>query len=566
MFAGYSQFIHKRIHKVGAKSFKMFHLIVKIISNFSAGNGCLAKWFRHTKRPIPKKLLHVSNQHTNQRLPDPFPPYHSQTLPRTGAPNNNMEIPNESHSQATQPSNVPSAPDLFTLTPTLWDRVCEVLLLRLGSDNFQRCFSGTSGRMSDGGSFVVTVPNPIHQLWIESNYLAAVSDAVAQITGEPAMIEFAIASEPASAVTKAPAPNIKAARVSAPESSPIRSFAEAGLNAKFNFDSYVSGTNTSYSVAVARAVAEKPGRIYNPLFFHGATGLGKTHLLQAIGQEVLARKRNAIVRYVTSEQFTNEFVDSIKKQTFAQFRQKYRKVDVLLIDDVHFFEGKDSTQEEFFHTFNELFNNARQIVLASDRPPSEIKNLESRLVSRFEWGLTTQIQVPDFETRMAILRRKQSDFNVSLDSWLLEFMAQRIRSNVRKLEGALMRVAAHVSLEGPVPTESALATLLHDVIEDDAAKQITVDRVQRIVATYYDLRVSDLTGPRRPKNIAEGRQVAMYLVRTLTKLPLMQIGEEFGGRDHGTVIHACKVVTNQIQNSQDFRRMVDTLAVKIRES
>jgi chromosomal replication initiator protein len=319
-------------------------------------------------------------------------------------------------------------------------------------------------------------------------------------------------------------------------------------------------------VAVARAVAEKPGRIYNPLFFHGATGLGKTHLLQAIGQEVLARKRNAIVRYVTSEQFTNEFVDSIKKQTFAQFRQKYRKVDVLLIDDVHFFEGKDSTQEEFFHTFNELFNNARQIVLASDRPPSEIKNLESRLVSRFEWGLTTQIQVPDFETRMAILRRKQSDFNVSLDSWLLEFMAQRIRSNVRKLEGALMRVAAHVSLEGPVQTESALATLLHDVIEDDAAKQITVDRVQRIVATHYDLRVSDLTGPRRPKNIAEGRQVAMYLVRTLTKLPLIQIGEEFGGRDHGTVIHACKVVTNQIHNSQDFRRMVDTLAVKIRES
>jgi chromosomal replication initiator protein len=476
-----------------------------------------------------------------------------------------MEIPNESHPQVQQP-DTSFTPELFTLPPTLWDRVCESLLLKLGSDNFQRCFSGTSGRMADGGRFVVTVPNPIHQLWIESNYLGGVSDAVAQITGKPATIEFAIASEPSVPSTQAAVPHIKAARVAAPDPAPIRSFSEAGLNAKFNFDSYVSGTNTSYSVAVARAVAEKPGRIYNPLFFHGATGLGKTHLLQAIGQEVLARKRNAIVRYVTSEQFTNEFVDSIKKQTFTQFRQKYRKVDVLLIDDVHFFEGKDSTQEEFFHTFNELFNNARQIVLASDRPPSEIKNLESRLVSRFEWGLTTQIQVPDFETRMAILRRKQTDFNVSLDSWLLEFMAQRIRSNVRKLEGALMRVAAHVSLEGPVQTETALAALLHDVIEDDAAKQITVDRVQRVVATHYDLRVSDLTGPRRPKNIAEGRQVAMYLVRTLTKLPLIQIGEEFGGRDHGTVIHACKVVTNQIHNSQEFRRMVDNLAGKIRES
>lgn len=517
-----------------------------------------------------KKLPHSSSDHTLKFFPILFPPPITHKTSSRTEHTNNMESKNENPSTPQQPVDVTQASDLFTLTPTLWDRVCEVLLQRLGSDNFQRCFSGTTAHMADGGRFVVTVPNPIHQLWIESNYLGAVSDAVAQITGEPAIIDFAIASEPTMAPTGIAGSNgmpyIKAARVSSPEPSPMRSFGEAGLNAKFNFDSFVSGTNTSYSVAVARAVAEKPGRIYNPLFFHGATGLGKTHLLQAIGQEVLARKRNAIVRYVTSEQFTNEFVDSIKRQTFAQFRQKYRRVDVLLIDDVHFFEGKDSTQEEFFHTFNELFNNARQIVLASDRPPSEIKNLESRLVSRFEWGLTTQIQVPDFETRMAILRRKQSDFNVTLDGWLLEFMAQRIRSNVRKLEGALMRVAAHVSLEGPVQTESALAALLHDVMEDDAAKQITVDRIQRVVATHYDLRVSDLTGPRRPKNIAECRQVAMYLTRTMTKLPLIHIGEEFGGRDHGTVIHACKVITNQIQNTQDFRRMVENLAAKIRES
>ncbi|MBE2282348.1 MAG: chromosomal replication initiator protein DnaA [Prosthecobacter sp.] len=465
-----------------------------------------------------------------------------------------------------QPSPVhPSAAPLFALAPTIWDRVCVVLEMRLGADNFQRCFSGTSARLTDDGRFVITVPNPIHQLWIESNHSGPVADAVAEVTGAPAVIEFHVATEPAPAAF-APLPELKAARVNAPVQEPIRYFSDAGLNAKFNFDSFVAGPNSSYSLAVARAVAEKPGRIYNPLFFHGPTGLGKTHLMQAIGQEVLARKPRALVRYVTSEQFTNEFVDSIKKQTFSQFRQKYRKVDVLLIDDVHFFEGKDSTQEEFFHTFNELFNNAKQIVLASDRPPSEIKNLESRLVSRFEWGLATQIQVPDFETRIAILRRKQNDFNVSLDSWILDFMAQRIRANVRKLEGALMRVAAHVSLEGAVTTESALATLLHDVIDEDVSKTVTVDRVQRIVATHYDLRVSDLTGPRRPKNIAEARQVAMFLTRTLTKLPLVQIGDEFGGRDHGTVIHACKVITNLVNGSTDFKRTLDNLAGKICES
>ena len=287
--------------------------------------------------------------------------------------------------------------------------------------------------------------------------------------------------------------------------------------------------------------------------------------MQAIGQELLLRKRKCIVRYVTSEQFTNEFVEAIKRQSFSQFRQKYRKVDVLLIDDVHFFADKDSTQEEFFHTFNELFNNAKQIVLASDRAPSEIKNLESRLVSRFQWGLATQIQTPDFETRVAILRRKQSDFNVNLEPWIIEFMAQKIRANVRKLEGALTRVAAHVSLEGSLNDEKKLEYLLSDVLDGEPAKSITVDRIQRAVAAQFDLRVSDLTGPRRPKNIAEARQVAMFLTRQLTRLPLMQIGEEFGGRDHGTVIHACKVISSRLTGSDDWRRIVDTLTARIME-
>lgn len=489
------------------------------------------------------------------------------------------------HEASLPPPTVTSAAlghDLFRVQPGAWERICEILLKKLGRDNFQRCFSGTGARIEDGHRVIVHVPNPIHQLWIESNFSGTLADAAAEVLGTAARIEFSIANEPAPVFQTGAQPELKAARALTPrhadgdrplasphvsaDSGQIRSFADAGLNAKFNFDSFVVGSNCSYSAAVARAVAEKPGRIYNPLFFHGATGLGKTHLMQAIGQEVLLRKKRAIVRYVTSEQFTNEFVEAIKKQSFSQFRQKYRKVDVLLIDDVHFFEGKDSTQEEFFHTFNELFNNAKQIVLASDRPPSEIKNLESRLVSRFEWGLTTQIQTPDFETRVAILRRKMSDFNVAIEPWILEFIAQRVRTNVRKLEGALMRVAAHVSLEGTMNSESALAAFLHDVIDDEPAKSITVDRVQRAVANQYDLRVSDLTGPRRPKNIAEARQVAMYLTRQMVKLPLIQIGEEFGGRDHGTVIHACKVVTQRMNTADDFRLMVDRLSSKLMES
>jgi chromosomal replication initiator protein len=465
---------------------------------------------------------------------------------------------------------------------TPWDQMRVILKRKLGEENFQRCFSGSSAQITDDNRVVIHVPNLIHQLWIESNFSGVLADAAAEALGVPAVIEYHSSHE-----TPKPAPQsngkmpanglLKTGKVYAaerPSASPhvtedysaIRSFSDAGLNAKFNFDSFVVGSNSSYSAAVARAVAEKPGRIYNPLFFYGATGLGKTHLMQAIGQEVLARKKRSIVRYVTSEQFTNEYVEAIKKQSFSQFRQKYRKVDVLLIDDVQFFEGKDSTQEEFFHTFNELFNNAKQIVLASDRPPSEIKNLEARLVSRFEWGLTTQIQMPDFETRVAILRRKASDFNVSLEPWILEFMAQRIRTNVRKLEGALMRVAAHVSLEGTMNSESALAVFLQDVIDDEPAKSVTVDRVQRAVATQYDLRVSDLTGPRRPKNIAEARQVAMYLTRQMIGLPLIQIGEEFGGRDHGTVIHACKVVSQRMDKADEFKQMVDRLSSKLLES
>jgi chromosomal replication initiator protein len=341
------------------------------------------------------------------------------------------------------------------------------------------------------------------------------------------------------------------------------SLADAGLSAKFSFDNFVVGTTNQYCAAVAKAVAEKPGRIYNPLFFHGPPGLGKTHLLQAIGREILYRKKRTVVRYVTSETFTNEFVEAIRKQNLPQFRAKYRKVDVLLIDDVQFLGGKDSTQEEFFHTFNDLFNNTKQIVLASDRAAADIPDLEKRLVSRFEWGLSTQIQMPDLETRMAILKRKMADYEVKMEDWVLEFIANRVRTDVRKLEGSVMRAAAHHSLHDGTVTEQLLEVMLRDILDAEPGRAVSIDRIQRIVAESYDIRMAEMVGRGRPKLIAEARQVAMYLTRELAKLSLVEIGKAFGNRDHGTVIHAIKVVTGRMEAYPDFSQRVDELKAKI---
>lgn len=462
-----------------------------------------------------------------------------------------------------------------------WHLICESLLKRLGKVNFDRSFKDATACLTGQGVVSISVANPIQQLWIEKNFHVQLTDAIAEVLGKVVPYAFDVSDDSGKGVVlkgghtaikkreaakelRTQGPNAKPF-VSEP-TTPTKSFADAGLNLKHSFENFVIGPNSSYSAAVAQNVAEKPGRVYNPLFFYGGTGLGKTHLMQAIGQEVLRHKRRANVRYVTSEAFTNEFIEAIRGNNLSAFRRRYRHLDVLLIDDVQFFEKKDSTQEEFFHTFNDLFNNAKQIVLASDRPPSAIKHLENRLVSRFDWGLTTQIQTPDLETRIAILKRKAADHSADIPDWVIEFIAQRVRTNVRKLEGALMRVAAQISLEGRVESESRLAALLHDVIEDEPTKAVTIDRVQRAVATEYDLRISDLTGPRRTKTIAEARQVAMFLTRTLTGLPLVQIGEEFGGRDHGTVIHAFKVVTQRQETNNDLRSRVDRLSQVLLEA
>ncbi len=285
--------------------------------------------------------------------------------------------------------------------------------------------------------------------------------------------------------------------------------------------------------------------------------------MQAIGQAMLAKKKNLKVIYISSERFTNEFIDAIQHSTLVKFRKKYRLADVLLIDDIQFLAGKERSQEEFFHTFNALFDGHKQIVLSSDRPPSEIANLEQRLVSRFEWGLTAELQPPDIETRMAILRKKAEAMQIKLAPEIYEFLAKRIRTNVRRLEGALMRVASFASLSGQALTQDNVEHLLKDILQEEARRMVTIDQIQRRVAEHYDVRLADMTSKRRPANIAFPRQVAMYLARELTKSSLNEIGDAFGGRDHGTVLHAHRLVKQRIKDEDDTRQKVSMLDTRV---
>ena len=455
-----------------------------------------------------------------------------------------------------------------------WEQICLLLRSRIGVSEVTRWFSRAGIHELDAVRLVIRVPNLMHQYWIEDHFMASLLEVIAEALGGAREIEFHVVEDPTEklplmreaargsdhSATKEAVVEGVADPLPGNDGRIVRQLSASGLNSRFTFDSFVLGPNCSYSVAVAKAVAEKPGKTYNPLFLHGSVGLGKTHLMQAIGQEILRNKPRKIVRYVTSENFTSEYIEALRHHRVSEFRQKYRKVDVLLIDDIQFLAGKGSTQEEFFHTFNDLFNSLKQIVLTSDRAPSAIKNLEDRLVSRFEWGMATVIESPDLETRTAILRQKMGDWAVQVDDSVLTYLAENIRTNVRRLEGALMRVAGHVSLVGGDSlTPRALETLLHDIIEEADSKAISIDWIQKVVAEQYDIRLADMTSHRRPAHIAMPRQIAMYLARDLTKAPLKEIGEAFGGRDHGTVIHACKAVAKKAAKDEELRRMLASL-------
>jgi chromosomal replication initiator protein len=403
------------------------------------------------------------------------------------------------------------------------------------------------------------VANEFCEVWLKDNYLSLLQDALTVAAGRQLQVKFKIiAGGNAQALPAAPTP-VKATRAAESGHERTSHNGEITFNPKNTFETFVVGNNNNFACAAAKAVAEAPGKSYNPLFLYGGVGLGKTHLLHAIGQQVTSNKKSARVAYVSSEKFTNEYIDGIQNNQLARFRKKYRQTDVLLIDDIQFLAGKERIQEEFFHTFNALHEAHKQIVLTCDRPASEIQGLEHRLVSRFEWGLVTDLQPPDVEMRLAILQKKAQIMGVTLPEDILNFLANRIRTNVRRLEGALIRVASYASLTGKKLSIEVVEGLLREILHEEGRLSISIEVIQKRVAEHFDIRLADMTSKRRPENIAFPRQIAMYLSRQMTESSLNTIGEAFGGRDHGTVLHACRLVKDRMEVDANVRQVVHYL-------
>lgn len=442
----------------------------------------------------------------------------------------------------------------------VWKAVSGHLQQLLSSDAFDRWFSGAKCVELSENEVAIEVPSDIHQVWVETNFMPELQSAVSQVL-DPSVVARVTVEGMEDERVESPKSSASSHTVKAVKNDPAvdKKLKNVGLNPLFNFMRFVVGQNSEFAHAACTAIASGSGVTYNPLFIHGSSGLGKTHLMQAVGNRIIRENPNARVVYLTSEKFTNEFIDSVKKGDLEKFRNRYRKADVLLIDDIQFLAGKERSQEEFFHTFNTLLDLQSQIVLTSDRPASEIKKFEPRLISRFESGLTVEMQPPTMETRVAILQKKMDDWDVKLSDEVVRFVAERIRSNVRRLEGALVRLATFASLGSSSIDVERAESLLRDILREEGAKQVSIDAIQKAVSEHFDIRLADMSSRRRPANIAFARQVAMYLSRKMTQSSLMEIGDAFGGRDHGTVIHAVKKVENRIQKESMVRDTVDLL-------
>ena len=435
----------------------------------------------------------------------------------------------------------------------VWNEISGRLREALNENTFSTWFSEVGASSITDEELVLTVPNNFTREWIEGHFLGLIGAAIAEVDSERA-IRLEVAKQ---------APRAAGAETKPLEQTP----AALGINAKYTFDSFVIGSSNRFAHAAALAVAEAPAQAYNPLFIYGGTGLGKTHLLQAISQYVGEHPGNLSVRYVTSETFMNDFINSLRDKRIEGFKQRYRTYDLLLVDDVQFFEHKERIQEEFFHTFNSLYESGSQIVMSSDRPPREIATLEERLRSRFEWGLITDIQPPDLETRIAILRKRVKTDNISVsDPQVLTFIAGRVSTNIRELEGALTRVVAFCSLTGRPMTEEVAQDVLKDVFPQGELPQVTIERIQEITSDRFSLSLEELCGDKRSQNIVYPRQVAMYLSRELTDSSLPKIGKQFGGRDHTTVIHATSKIARLIREDRSVYNLVQELTARIKQA
>ncbi len=437
----------------------------------------------------------------------------------------------------------------------IWNNSLSKIEERVGNNIIDLWFRPIKLTQLKDQQITIDIPNRFFKDWIEDNYPDIIAESLGRIMGYPVTVRFRIAEKIDPDVRKMDM-RLESRR---------QKLASRGiyLNPKYTFENFITGASNQFARAAARAVADAPGRVYNPLFIYGGVGLGKTHLITAIGNAVIDKKPDISVIFVSAEQFTNEVVSAIRHEKMGELKEKYRKVDLLLLDDIHFIANKTQTQEEFFHTFNAIYERQRQIVISSDRPPKEIGAVTDRLKSRFSMGLIADIQPPELETKVAILQKKAEMEKIYIPEDVAYYLASKVKSNIRELEGCLIRLGAQASLTGnPVNTEMA-RNILHDLIEEDE-RPVTTDHIQKVVCEHFALKLSDMKAKKRTKEVALPRQIAMYLCKQMTALSLSDIGKNFGGKDHATVIYACKQIEEKKAKDEVFNRMIESLLRKIK--
>ncbi|MDD5085445.1 MAG: chromosomal replication initiator protein DnaA [Candidatus Omnitrophica bacterium] len=431
-----------------------------------------------------------------------------------------------------------------TCAAGIWQKVLQRIKSELSEQSYNIWLEPVRLVEAKNNLLVLSVPDQFYTDWIKDHYEDLIKNLWFETCGGEPAIEFSVREEAA-----------KSHKYSARHLSPVKPKEDPLLNKRFRFENFIVGSSNQFAFAAMQAIATAPAKSYNPFFLYGPVGLGKTHLLQALAQEAAAKHPSSKIVYTSSERFTNQLIAAIQNRQTAAFRSTYRAVDILLIDDIHFIAGKESTQEEFFHTFNTLYDAHKQIIVSSDRPPKEIPALEERLVSRFGWGLIADIQPPDLETRIAILRKKLADENKTVSDDVISFIASKIKSNIRELEGAMIRVVAYSALVGETLNLQLAEKVLKDTVREEENK-ISIESIQEAVARHFDIKVADLRAKTRNQRIVRPRQIAMYLVRKLTKSSLLEIGEYFGGRDHSTVIHSCSKVENALSKDEGEKQIV----------
>jgi len=449
---------------------------------------------------------------------------------------------------------------LTTKAEIIWHKVSQLLKQRLSSDVFARWIAVISPNRITENTLLLNVSNNFYQSWLEENYLTLIKETVNAICDQEMKVVFEVTPDQAAAPSTAIIP-AAAERNPGPVNHKRQAKTNASenfLNPKYSFASFIVGSSNSFAHASSLAVAQSPGKAYNPLFIYGGVGLGKTHLMQAIGHYVLEKSKMR-TSYLSCETLMNDYIDALRTNRIKQFRDKYRGTDLLLIDDIHFLSKTGALQEEFFHTFNVLYDAHKQIVMTSDRPAGEISGLEQRLVSRFEWGLVTELTQPDFETRVAILRCKQQSMNVALDEDILNFIASSIKSNIRRLEGALIRLVSYASLYNKRIDIALAEQLLQDSIEQEANDPVSISMIQKNTADFFDIRLADMTSAHRNQNVAMPRQIAMYLCRKLTNSSFPEIGTAFS-KTHATVLHACRKIEKQAARDKQLKQTISKLS------